>query len=90
MNVPKDDSIDQLMGYLLELDTTGAIKSRTNISVDIYQCASIPEPMNLCALFAKFPQKNWEQFKSITAFPSSDGVDPRFLVYYIGIYHCIQ
>ena len=88
---PKVDSIDQLVGYLLELDTTGAIKSRTNIPSNIYTCASIPEPMNLCALFAKFPQKKyWELFNSLTAFPSADGVDPRFLVYYTGIYDYIQ
>ena len=87
---PKVDSIDQLVDQLLELDSTGVIKSRTNISVNPTICGTIPEPMNLCSLFDKFSQDNyWELFKSLTAFPS-DGVNPRFLVYYTGIYHCIQ
>ena len=87
----KVESVEQLVAQLLELDSTGAIISRTNITVNIYKCGSNPEPMNLCRLFAKFPQENhWDLFKSITAFPSIVGVDPRFLVYFKGIYDYIQ
>ena len=88
---PKVDSIDQLVAYLLELDSTGAIISRTNITVNPNLCLSMPEPMNLCALFTKFPpEKNLLLFKSLATFPFADGVDPRLLVYYTGIYHNIQ
>ena len=89
---PKVDSIDQLVAQLLELDSTGAIINKTNITINMYKCSveSLAEIMGLCTLFAKFPQENnWELFKSITAFPSAVvwKVHPRFFVYYTGIYH---
>ena len=88
----KAHNITQLLAYLLEMDRSGGITKIEEISINLYTCGSKVEAMNLCSLFAKFPQENLENnILSISSFPSSaEGLQPRFFVFYRGIHNVIK